>query len=226
MNFRYEQKKISDGYHMVIGCDEVGRGCLAGPVVAGAVIMNLETWDMKQGVRDSKLLSVKKREELSSIIKEQALAWSIGQVSQEIVDEINIHNATLLAMRKAVEGLLFSHVVQAHGLPQKKKQAEGLHYKGTKRPFLVIDGKFTIPNFDIDQEAVVDGDNKILSIAAASIIAKVYRDRLMTKIHQDYPIYNFAQHKGYGTLFHRTMILQNGLSSVHRKSFCKNLRSI
>jgi ribonuclease HII len=85
----------------------------------------------------------------------------------------------------------------------------------------VIDGKFTIPDFFIDQEAVIDGDNKILSIAAASIIAKVYRDDLMRKLHLKYPIYNFAQHKGYGTLFHRTMILQNGLSPIHRKSFCR-----
>ena len=91
------------------------------------------------------------------------------------------------------------------------------------KTFVTIDGKFTIPNLNIEQEAVVDGDNKILSIAAASIIAKVYRDELMRKLHQQYPIYNFAQHKGYGTLFHRTMILQNGLSPIHRSSFCKNL---
>ena len=184
------------------------------------------------GIRDSKLLSPEKREELSTLIKDNCVVWGIGVVDEKVIDKINIHNATLLAMKKAVEMLLkaysyeYAHrdVVQALGLPmpRQEKQATGLRYKD--KTFLCIDGKFIIPNFiNIEQEAVVDGDNKIISIAAASIIAKVYRDNLMRKLHQQYPIYNFAQHKGYGTLFHRTMILKNGLSAIHRKSFCQKL---
>lgn len=206
---------------------------MAGSVVAAAVVLPMTAANDKlkvesvkykairsAGIRDSKLLSPEKREEVSAIIKDNCLAWGIGTADEKIIDKINIHNATLLAMRRAVEGLFYD-VAQARGLPQMEKQAEGLHYKG--KAFLYIDGKFTIPNFDIYQEAVIDGDNKILSIAAASIIAKVYRDDLMRKFHQQYPLYNFRQHKGYGTLYHRTMILQNGLSPIHRRSFCENL---
>ena len=248
MTFKYETQKYKQGFRYIIGCDEVGRGCLAGPVVAAAVVFDrLKIKD--KGLRiveikDSKLLTAGKREELSENIKTNALAWGIGVVSQEVVDEINIHNATLLAMRKAVEGLFISPAVipsaAEESLIEGITTAKGsLHSSdallgsprfageagrdGTGRIFIALDGKFTIPNLNIEQEAIVDGDNKILSIAAASIIAKVYRDELMRKLHQQYPIYNFAQHKGYGTLFHRTMILQNGLSPIHRKSFCKNL---
>ena len=249
MTFKYENKKLKQGFCYIIGCDEVGRGCLAGPVVAAAVVFDrLKIKD--KGLRiveikDSKLLTAGKREELSENIKTNALVWGVGVVSQEVVDEINIHNATLLAMRKAVEGLiapsgvipsaaeesLFEGVTTAKGSLHSSDALLGRD--DTKNVLLVIDGKFTIPSFDkategepklnMEQEAVIGGDNKILSIAAASIIAKVYRDELMRKLHQQYPIYNFAQHKGYGTLFHRTMILQNGLSPIHRKSFCKNL---
>jgi ribonuclease HII len=243
MNFRYENQKYKQGFNCVIGCDEVGRGCLAGPVAAAAVVLPLGGGELKvesekykviksAGIKDSKLLSPEKREELSAMIKNNCLAWGIGVVDEKVIDKINIHNATLLAMKQAVEMLLkaysyeYAHrdVAQALGLPKREKQARGLRYKG--RHLLAIDGKFTIPDLNIEQEAVVDGDNKILSIAAASIIAKVYRDDLMRKLHQQYPIYNFARHKGYGTLFHRTMILQNGLSKVHRKSFCQNLSAI
>lgn len=225
MTSKYENQKYKQGYAHVLGCDEVGRGCLAGPVVAAAVFLRPQVTSYKLKVtklieiRDSKLLTADKREELSAIIKQNAM-WGIGAVDEKVIDKINIHHATLLAMRRAVEDLL-QNVVQARGLPHSDKQAEGLHYSG--KHFLFVDGKFTIPGIAIEQEAVVDGDNKILSVAAASIIAKVYRDNLMKDIHQKFPIYNFAQHKGYGTLFHRTMILQNGLSPIHRKSFCGHL---
>jgi len=258
MNFRYENQKYKQGFTHIVGCDEVGRGSLAGPVAAAAVILDLNIVKIsaKGGsafggkdlseVRDSKLLSPKKREKLSAIIKNNCVVWGIGTVDEKTIDEINIHKATLLAMKRAVENLLSANscelalgdVVQATrsesrttGLPQREKQAGGLHYKDSH--LLAIDGKFIIPsfakategkpNFNIEQEAIIDGDNKILSIAAASIIAKVYRDDLMRQLHQQYPIYNFAQHKGYGTLYHRTMILQNGLSPIHRKSFCSAL---
>ncbi len=216
MNLKYENQKRKQGYTHVIGCDEVGRGCLAGPVVAGAVMFPVQFLNRKslisnlKSVKDSKLLTADKREKLSKVIKQNAL-WSIGVVSQEVIDEINIHNATLLAMKKAVEKMCSAN-------------SHELAHDGNF--FVTVDGKFVIPGLKMEQEAVVGGDNKILSIAAASIIAKVYRDELMIKLHKQYPIYNFAQHKGYGTLLHRTMILQNGLSPIHRKSFCKNLTSI
>ncbi len=243
MTFNYETKKIKLGFTHIIGCDEVGRGCLAGPVVAAAVVfavggdkLKVESEKYKviksAGIRDSKLLSAEKREELSTLIKENCLAFGVGVVDEKTIDKINIHNATLLAMKLAVEQTLsFPGVIQK---PQCYSEAEESQLP-VKRSFvggtpqddavgnalLLIDGKFTIPNLDIEQEAIVDGDNKILSIAAASIVAKVYRDELMRNLHQKYPIYNFAQHKGYGTLFHRTIIAKNGLSPIHRKSFCR-----
>jgi len=260
MTFKYENQKRKQGFIHIIGCDEVGRGCLAGPVVAAAVALpktrnmqsEMEKWS---GVRDSKLLSPKKREILSAIIKDNCLAWRIGIVSEKIIDYANIHNATLQAMRQAVENLMasFPGVIlrprcnsgaeesqtSKRSFARDVNALEWAQDDAAKRVLVAIDGKFTIPdfvkatsdkkassgkpNFNIEQEAVIDGDNKILSIAAASIIAKVFRDNLMRQLHQQYPIYNFAQHKGYGTLFHRTMILKNCLSTIHRRSFCKNL---
>jgi ribonuclease HII len=226
MNFKYENKKNLEGYTQIIGCDEVGRGCLAGPVVAAAVVLTANNKLKSKDIKDSKLLSVAKREELAENIKTYALAWSIGEVSQEVIDKINIHNATLLAMRRAFEGLAINVCSVIPSASEGSLQpSAALSRDDTKGVMIAIDGKFTIPemNNNIKQEAIVDGDNKIISIAAASIIAKVYRDELMQKLDKKYPIYNFARHKGYATLFHRTMILQNGLSPIHRKTFCKKL---
>lgn len=209
MNLRYENRKTSQGYRYVIGCDEVGRGCLAGPVVAAAVVLNLHNrpkWFSE--INDSKKLSAEKREYLSVLIKSQSL-WSIGEVSSQVVDKINIHNASLLAMKRAVDGLLSS-----------VKQARGLRYN---QAFLFVDGKFVVPNINIEQEAVVEGDGKILSIAAASIVAKVYRDSLMKEFDKTFKGYEFARHKGYATEYHRAMVIKNGLSPIHRLSFCSNL---
>lgn len=250
MNTRYEQKKISEGYSFVIGCDEVGRGSLAGPVVAAAVALPLrvESGKLKviksAGIRDSKLLTAKKREELSAVIKENCLMWSIGEVSSEVIDKINIHQATLLAMKKAVEGVAkslsllnpefftLSTISQSKDYPEfgttrlVRKNVSASRLTGRNnivKTFLYIDGKFIIPNLQMEQEAIVRGDNKVLSVAAASIVAKVYRDELMESLGVLYPEYNFAKHKGYGTLDHRRMIKKYGLSLIHRKSFCKNL---
>ena len=214
MNLRYETKKFKQGYRYIIGCDEVGRGSLAGPVVASAVILPMPEANDKSkvesykvikscGIKDSKLLSAEKRQELEPIIKQNALAWGMGVVSEKIIDEINIYNASLLAMKKAVENLLSANSCEL---------ADGV--------FLAVDGKFEVPQLAIKQEAVIDGDNKIISIAAASIIAKVYRDNLMRKAHKSYPIYNFFQHKGYATEYHRKTIIKEGLSPIHRLSFC------
>jgi ribonuclease HII len=139
-------------------------------------------------------------------------------------------------MRKAVEGLFASSGVILNGVERNEESLQGkeemlrLTSDLPKRPqhdaasaLVVIDGKFIIPSFPVEQEAVIGGDNKVLSIAAASIVAKVYRDELMQKHHEEYPMYNFAKHKGYGTLHHRNMILQHGLSPLHRVSFCGNI---
>ncbi len=245
MNTKYEQKKIKEGYQFVIGCDEVGRGSLAGPVVAAAVAFAPASLKLSAkggsasggkviklaGIKDSKLLSAKKREELAEVIKQNALAWSIGEVPPEMIDKINIHQATLLAMQKAVEGLIefldlsFPEFFTSGAPLQNKKYPESrlAGQSGMVKVYLYIDGKFTILNLHMKQEAVVRGDNKVLSVAAASIIAKVYRDELMESLGVLYPKFNFAKHKGYGTLHHRKMIKKHGLSPIHRKSFCKNL---
>ncbi len=223
MTFNYENKKLKQGF-VTIGCDEVGRGSLAGPVVAAAVALPKIGSGLKvyKDIKDSKLLTPQKRKELSAAIKECAV-WSIAEVSQKAIDEINIHNATLLAMRKAVQDL-FRHCEEfATKRSQGKVKIASLPLVARNDVCVLIDGRFTIPNFHMKQEAIVGGDNKVLSIAAASIIAKVYRDELMGKQDEKFPNYNFFRHKGYGTLHHRSMILKYGLSPLHRVSFCTKL---
>ncbi len=240
MTFRYENQKYKQGYSHVIGCDEVGKGSLAGPVVAVAIILDLrcKIKDLSE-VRDSKMLSQEQREKLQPLIKQHCLAWGIGVVDEKTIDKINIHRATLAAMKLAVGNLLasFSGVILRpkcyseaeesqtgkRSFARTDNSRERAQDDAAKGVLVAIDGKFIIPDLNLEQEAVVGGDNKILSVAAASIVAKVYRDDLMRKLHRQYPVYNFARHKGYGTLFHRTMIKQNGLSPIHRRSFCKNL---
>lgn len=229
MTPKFENKKISQGYNIVIGCDEVGRGCLAGPVVAAAVCLNLgfKIGNLKL-VKDSKLLTPQKREELALIIKQNAW-WGIGEADEKTIDKINIHNASLLAMRKAVENLLchceeFQYKRDDEAVLVKEQIAALPSLARNDKMFLYIDGKFKLPDFHMEQEAVVGGDNKILSVAAASIIAKVHRDSLMRKYHLKYPLYDFARHKGYATFHHRQIVKQYGLCSIHRLSFCRNLK--
>lgn len=231
MTSRYENQKMRKGYTHVIGCDEVGRGCLAGPVVAAAVAFAPASLKLKvksyKGIKDSKLLTADTRQKLSEIIKQHAL-WGIGVVDEKVIDKINIHQATLLAMKKAVEGLL-CHCEEecsrrrSNLIKEKDCFGQIKPCPRNDKVFLFVDGQFTIPGVNIEQEAVVGGDNKVLSVAAASIVAKVYRDELMKHYHQQYPIYNFAQHKGYATLYHRRMVIKHGLSKIHRLSFCEHL---
>lgn len=248
MNFRYESKKIREGYAGVIGCDEVGRGCLAGPVVAGAVLLpqvKSEKFKVIRScrIKDSKLLTAKKRELLAEIIKQNCVACGIGLVEHDVIDKINIHHASLLAMRKAVDDLLKTISTEPRA---KRSEAEGRAEKSVinrplvfgpqaglrsgwkqkdqKKFILSLDGKFTIPSFAMEQEAVVDGDAKILSIAAASVIAKVYRDGLMREFDKQYPQYNFGRHKGYATKLHCRAIEKFGMTRIHRLSFCGNIK--
>ena len=175
------------------GCDEAGRGCLAGPVVAGAVI--LPPTFKNSSLNDSKKLSEKKRYFLRDIIIKDAVCWGLGIVSNEEIDEINILNASFLAMHRAIDGL--------------KIQPEAL----------LIDGNRFNPYKNIQHHCIVKGDGKFLNIAAASIIAKTFRDDIMQSIVKDFPNYCWHQNKGYPTNKHRTAIAKYGVTSHHRKSF-------
>lgn len=196
MDYSFEIAAMNKGFKTVCGVDEAGRGPLAGPVYAAAVIFPVGT--EIAGLNDSKKLSEKKREELFDIINDVAISVSVGTASEKEIDEINILNATFLAMKRAVEGLEISP------------------------DYAIIDGN-RAPNLEIPTETVVKGDGKVMSVAAASIIAKVSRDRFMLKMAEQYPEYQFEKHKGYGTRLHYEMIEKYGVSSIHRKSFLKKV---
>ncbi|NCD00867.1 ribonuclease HII [bacterium] len=203
INLKKEKEIFSKGYKLVGGVDEAGRGPLAGPVVAACVIID-QSFDVKKAglekVNDSKALSAKKRQELFGIIKKEVLGIGIALCSNKTIDKINILQASLLACKKSVEQLK------------------------EKPDYVFMDGKFKIPNLNIPQEAIIQGDKKVFCIAAASIIAKVTRDYLMTELDKKYPQYEFSKHKGYGTKLHLEKILKNGPSDIHRMSFspCSN----
>lgn len=208
----FELRAVTDGFDYVIGCDEVGRGAIAGPVVACACVLKKEFFSQdypwKKYVRDSKTLSEKKREEIAPLIIQQALGYGIGSVEPEVIDERNIHQATLVAMRLAVESLL--------------KKLQGID---PLKIVILVDGRFPIGGLAHEQQAIIDGDAKVLSIAAASIIAKVHRDGVMRQLDVALPEYAFSQHKGYGTKSHFVAIIKHGLSSYHRKSFVEGYSS-
>lgn len=188
----FEQKAMDNGYKAVCGVDEAGRGPLAGPVCAAAVILPENT--VIEGVNDSKKLTEKKRELLFDVIKASALSYSIAYASVAEIEELNILNATMLAMKRAVESLEI------------------------KPDFAMIDGN-RVPQLSIDSEPIVKGDAKSMSIACASILAKVSRDRLLYDYAKQYPQYGFDKHKGYGTKLHIEMIKEYGPCPYHRMSF-------
>lgn len=192
----YENKAYDEGFLTVCGIDEAGRGPLAGPVYAAAVI--LPKGHIVEGVNDSKKLSEKKRDLLFDRIVDECLCYNIGIATEKEIDEINILQATFLAMRRAVDGLT------------------------VKPDIALIDGNKK-PGLDIAQWDIVKGDSKSASIAAASIIAKVSRDRYMLEIAEKYPEYQFEKHKGYGTKLHYEMIEKYGVSPIHRKTFLKKI---
>ncbi len=192
----YENQLREKGYKYVCGVDEAGRGPLAGPVCAAAVILPENT--IIDGVNDSKKLTEKKREELFDVVTETALAYCIAFGSVEEIEKHNILATTLNTMKRAVEGL------------------------STKADYAIIDGN-KLPDLTIPCEYVIKGDAKSMSIAAASILAKVSRDRLMLNYADKYPQYCFEKHKGYGTKLHTEMIIKYGPSDIHRMSFLKKL---
>ncbi|GAB4269962.1 MAG: ribonuclease HII [Candidatus Promineifilaceae bacterium] len=182
----------------IAGLDEAGRGALAGPVVAAAVILPLDSPSLAAqltGVNDSKQLTAAKRETLYTVVMETAVAWSIGQVSAAVIDEIGIIPATRQAMRAALSQLTVA------------------------ADYLLIDGRIRLANLPTPQQSIIRGDGKSLSIAAASILAKVTRDRYMVAQDSHFPSYGFAQHKGYGTAVHLQALAKHGPSPLHRQSF-------
>ncbi len=191
--FHVEQPSLPwDTPGLVAGVDEAGRGPLAGPVVAAAVILD----ELKpiQGLADSKKLTAKRRERLFDEIRAKALCFSIAESSVQEIDALNILQATMLAMQRAVEGLRLK--------PNK----------------VLVDGN-RLPRLDILAEAIVQGDAKVSAISAASILAKVHRDRMCAEMHQAYPAYGFDQHKGYGTQAHLAALTTHGATPLHRRSF-------
>jgi len=188
---QHEKRLNSQGLKLIAGIDEAGRGPLAGPVVAGAVI--LKDFDFKEDIDDSKKLSPKKRERAYREILEKAIV-GVGIIDEKTIDRINIYQATIRAMQEAVNNLM------------------------TKPEYALVDGRMKLPT-KCPIKCIVGGDSKSLSIAAASIVAKVTRDRIMVKYDRAYPQYGFARHKGYGTKFHLAALEEHGPSPIHRFSF-------
>jgi len=191
----YEKEAYSEGIKIIAGIDEAGRGPLAGPVVAAAVVLPENIFI--SGLNDSKKLSEKRREELYSIITEKAIAYDVGIVDEKIIDELNIINATKMAMEIAVESLKVT-------------------------PELLLIDAVALDALKVQQKSIIKGDALSISIAAASIIAKVTRDRLIEEMDEVYPEYGFKKHKGYGTKEHIEAIKKFGICPIHRTSFTKN----
>lgn len=192
----YENKLHEEGLQYIAGIDEAGRGPLAGPVVVGVAIMKPESFI--EGINDSKKISESKREKLYEQITEEAIDWSVGIVTEKEIDEINILNATKKALERALDNLKVR--------PDR----------------ILVDALEHIDTKGVPYTSVIKGDAKIYSISAASIIAKVTRDRIMREYDEVYPEYGFAKHKGYGTAAHISAIKENGPCPLHRKTFIKN----
>ncbi len=203
-NLSEEKRLWKKGYKNVACLDEAGRGALCGPVIAAAVLIQDTGYKIQDTkIRDSKKLSPKQREELYKLItKSPAIEWGIGRVSEKVIDRINILEATKLAMKRALEKL------------------------EEKPDFLILDGNFKI-NLNIPQKSIVKADEKVFSCVAASIIAKVTRDKIMRRYQKKYPQYGFEKHKGYPTKLHRRRLRRYGLCKIHRKTFkpVTNLKS-
>jgi len=207
LNLEQEKELFGQGYKIIAGIDEAGRGPLAGPVVAAGVLITQSSkfkTEKLQSIKDSKKLTAKKREELFDVIMSEFDEVGVGICDQQTIDRINILQASFLAMKKAIGAL---------------KQ---------KPDFIILDGHLPIPNCSYKQKTIVRGDERVFSIAAASIIAKVTRDRIMEEMHKKYPEYCFDRHKGYGTRLHLERLKKYGPCPIHRLSFrpVKNCRAV
>lgn len=198
VNLDIERIIWSNGFQRIAGVDEAGCGPLAGPVVAAAVVFPRDFYHPE--INDSKKLTSRKREELAQVIKDKAVATGIGVMSHNEIDRLNIRQATFKAMRKALGSL------------------------GMKPDYILFDG-YELPERFFPQEAIINGDEISFTIAAASILAKVTRDHLMIRYHQQFPQYGFDRHKGYGTVFHREMLRKYGPCPLHRKTFLHKIVS-
>jgi ribonuclease HII len=196
MNLNLEKKLWQKGYKYILGLDEAGRGALAGPIVAGGVIFSKKILKKKiKGINDSKLLSPKKREELFEIIIKNSVCFGMAKVSEKTIDKLGINKANELVFKRLIKKL-------------------------NKKPdFILIDGKINLKNLKIPYLSIVDADAKVFSCAAASILAKVFRDRLMVNLSKKFPNYNFEKNKGYPTKKHYLLLKKYGISPCHRKSF-------
>jgi ribonuclease HII len=231
-NLKEEKKLWKKGFKVVVGLDEAGRGALCGPVVAAAAMVNFKIQNAKckmkiqnlkllREIRDSKKLTSQKRKELyRRIVKCPFIKWGIGKVSEKIIDKINILEATKLAMKRAIKNL--NCKLQIADLKKGKrgnKMNDRQKYRQPKKiDFLILDGNFKL-DLPILQKPIVKGDEKVLSCAMASLIAKVTRDRIMEKYAKKFPKYGFEKHKGYGTKFHLRMLKKYGPCKIHRRSF-------
>lgn len=195
--FEFEQDYKSKGYNLIAGMDEAGRGPLAGPVVCACVVMPFDNDTIIEGINDSKKLTEKKREELFQKIVDVALSYSICEIDNEVIDKVNILNATKQGMQNCVNNL-------------------------SVKPDVVLVDAVNKLNIDVEYMSIIKGDAKSYSIAAASILAKVHRDRLMKKLDEKYPNYNFKKHKGYGTKEHIDNLKRYGKCEIHRDTFIKN----
>lgn len=195
-SFQFERELLAQGHALVVGVDEAGCGCLAGPVIAAAVHLPFSV--RIAAITDSKLLTTRKREEVFEQLLRHRLSFTVGMASVSEIDQLNIRRAGLLAMRRAIEA-----------------------FEGAT--FALIDA-WTVPGLRIGQKGIIHGDRLVKSIAAASIIAKVVRDRLMEEYDKDFPGYGIARHKGYATVLHRQFLQKLGPSELHRRSFLKNFK--
>ena len=207
-----KEKELNKKYNIIVGIDEAGRGPLAGPVVAGAcAVKNISDFDFVTSedkwklVRDSKSLSQKQREEALEFVREKFFV-GIGKCSPRAIDEINILQATFLAMKKAFDAL--EKEIDKHSV-----------YADAETMIVMVDGNQLLPNFTREQMSIAQGDKISKSIAAASIVAKVVRDKIISGYDKDYPEYGFAKHKGYGTKEHMEALKKYGATEIHRKSF-------
>ena len=248
-NFREEKRLWRKGYKSVVGLDEAGRGPLSGPVVAAAVMVNSkfktqnfhpprfcraklvagkklnlksQIFNLKSNlkeVKDSKQLSPKKREEIYKIlINHSQIKWGTGRVSEKVIDKINILEATKLAMKRAVKNLERKSKPKVSKLHSTPKKSDRLFCKSQPIDFLVVDGRMKL-DLSVSQKSIVKADEKVFSCAAASILAKVWRDRIMRREHKKYPQYGFDTNKGYPTRFHRKMLKKYGPCKIHRYSY-------
>lgn len=212
-----EAELHDQGYEYIAGVDEVGRGPLAGPVVTAAVVLP-EDFDVL-GVDDSKKLSEKRREELYDKIIEGCVAYGIGMSDHQVIDEINILNATKEAMKKAIAEC---EIMLGEALTEDDDEGKSAFAQPRKLDYVLFDA-VKIEGLDVPQQAIIKGDAKVLAIAAASIVAKVTRDRMMVEYAEEYPWYAFESNKGYGTAAHYEGIRQHGTCPIHRMSFLKNM---